>query len=430
MKESEAYAGEPVLSDATNKPLRFRCPHCRVVLKGKISDTGKKRKCPKCEREFKIPHPKAKEHEGKPKRDESLIPVICGVCSTRIYATADQVGQSMECPDCFTQTLIKPPPQKPKAAVPRTDRGFGYEMEPAEEIVVTKTLAEELLEEADRVVEKKLEEEPRAPERPFLSGVFFYPFYARVFPVVLGMVLAWAVVLGLIHTAWDMEGAASLLAPFLFAGTGIVLLCVAFPTLVTFQKIFENTSNGDEDTDCRPDGGLLAYLDWIGDTIPLLIAVFVSCAPGMVVMQAFGLEPVFYIGMAFSAFCLFPIVLLSMLESASATGIYSKAVWKSFGQVPGSWFKFYFLTTTLFALCGACIAALLLLADRELGGSTIATGLFALLCLLVLLTIYFRLLGRLAFVMTQNIMVDANEPLDTSDFETNRKNEREVSMGV
>ena len=166
--------------------------------------------------------------------------------------------------------------------------------------------------------------------------------------------------------------------------------------------------------------------------IPLLIAVFVSCAPGMTIMRGFGLPPEYYAVMAFSAFILFPIVLLSMLESASVTGMFSKAVWTSFGKVPGSWCKFYSLATVLFVLCGMCVGVLLVLSDRNLDGPTMGKGLAALVGVLVILTIYFRLLGRLAFVMTQEIMVEVFESEDTStnDLDESPENDAKVSLGI
>ena len=120
-----------------------------------------------------------------------------------------------------------------------------------------------------------------------------------------------------------------------------------------------------------------------------------------------------------------------MLESASVTGIFSKPVWTSFGKVPGSWFKFYFLGTLLFVLGGMCIGALLLLADSELDKLTVVKGVAALLGVLVFLTIYFRLLGRLAFVMSQKIMVEVFEPeASTNDFDESPENDAKVSLGV
>lgn len=320
-----------------------------------------------------------------------------------MYATVAQIDSLMECPDCFTQTLVKPPAKEAKPAAPRMETGFGYDLAPPEAPAVTKSLGEDLLREADKVVEQEIEEQPQVPSRPFLSGVFVYPFYLQIFPVVLGMVLAWALLLVVVKVAWDLQAAQSLVAPFAIALTGIVLLLVTFPTLVTFQKIFENTSNGDEQSDCRPDGGLLAFIDWVGDVIPLAVAGIFSCAPGMIILKGLGLPGEYYLGVLLLASLLFPIVLLSMLETASISGLYSKAVLSSFRVLPGTWAKFYLIGTTLLFLAVLSGAGIAMLSVREIDGPVIAGILFALLAILVFGTIYFRLLGRLAFVFSQKL---------------------------
>ncbi|MCE9529192.1 MAG: hypothetical protein K8R36_24355 [Planctomycetales bacterium] len=47
------------------------------------------------------------------------IPVVCNVCGTRMYAKESQIGESLRCPDCYTQVEVKapkvgPPPTKKK----------------------------------------------------------------------------------------------------------------------------------------------------------------------------------------------------------------------------------------------------------------------------------------------------------------------------
>lgn len=326
-----------------------------------------------------------------------------------MYATTDQIGMSLECPDCFTQTLVKSPREEAKPAAPRMDKGFGYEVGPEADLVQSKSHAEELLQEADKYVEQKQEEEPELLDKPLLSGVLTYPFHGNILPVLLGISLGWCVVLVLIKIAWDMQGHAALLAPFLVAGTGIVLALVTFPTLVSFQKMLENTSNGDELTDCRPEGGLFAIIDWIGDVIPLSVAIFLSCAPGMIVVKSLQLPDIYLVGMALSAWLIFPVVYLSMLENASVTGLYSKAVLGSFRQMTGNWFLFYISSTLAFTVIGAAVFGLIRLAGQPASGKSAAAAIACLIAIVMSLAIQFRLIGRLGFVMTQKILIDSDD---------------------
>lgn len=342
----------------------------------------------------------------------------------------DQVGHSIECPDCFTQSLVKAP-KKVKKRVPNMETGPGYDLIPQQELVGSHALNERLLEEADREVKKTIAEKPKLPVRPFLNGVFLYPFYGRIFPVVLGTTLAWTGVAACAKVAWDLQAHRSLVAPFAFAGLGIILLFAIFPTLVSFQKMFENTSNGDEETDCRPEGGLLAFIDWVGDVMPMMVAIFISCAPGMLAMRTAHLQPEYYVAVAFSAYILFPMIHLSMLEAASVTGIVSKAVWGSIGKVPGTWFKFYFLSTLLFVFGGAAIVGLqrTISAGAE-GNVAVASTIGALFVVLICITIYFRLMGRLAFILSQKIMVEVFEPNEPESNPNGAKNDAEIPLGV
>ena len=142
------------MSDKQNKTLRFQCPHCSVILRGKLLDAGKERKCPKCEQRFRIPRPRNAEPDTAPPKKEPLIPVVCGVCQTRVYATYGQIGQSMECPDCFTQNLVKEPPKTSKPTPPVMLTGMGYEMEPVREIQIIKSRGDDLMDKAEREVER------------------------------------------------------------------------------------------------------------------------------------------------------------------------------------------------------------------------------------------------------------------------------------
>lgn len=50
---------------------------------------------------------------GEPAEDWSKrYPVYCKLCATMMYASEDQVGQELTCPDCDTKTVVPPRPEK------------------------------------------------------------------------------------------------------------------------------------------------------------------------------------------------------------------------------------------------------------------------------------------------------------------------------
>jgi len=107
------------------------CPVCHALMYARDNQIGTSLKCPDCdsvvpvrgrpEKPVKVKHvPKVYEGsstyelaaENRLPSDTQLVPVVCSLCYTRMYATTDQIGQEKECPDCGKMNLIKPVPQE------------------------------------------------------------------------------------------------------------------------------------------------------------------------------------------------------------------------------------------------------------------------------------------------------------------------------
>ena len=403
----------------TSSSIRFRCPKCSAQMRAGAGDAGQQRRCPKCEAKFRIPRAKSKGsgRQKAKKKEEKLVPVVCGVCSTRIYAKLEQVGQSIECPDCFTQNLVKPPKEKEVVTAPAMSESAAYDLAPPEPIVSYKSVSEDILEEADQVVKKEIEAAPKMPDKPFLSGIFTYPFRLDVLPIVVGLGMAWTFWAMFNGFAWSLEGFAAAVAPFLLAISAMFFVLVILPSMVTFQNIMENSANGDDETDIRPSGGLFAVADWFGDVIPLTIAASVSCVPTLGIVHLLGLGTPYQIAGAFVAYLLFPFVYLSMLENASILGVFSKSVWTSVGTIPGSWFKFWFFSTLLFPGMAFTGVVLYMNHGKPFSGALLGVHVLAVSVLLIHATVFFRLLGRMAFVMSTKIWIEQpGETETTEDF--------------
>jgi DNA-directed RNA polymerase subunit RPC12/RpoP len=72
---------------------------------------------------------------------EGDIPVVCGICQTRIHARADQIGQHVVCPDCQALNLVK----SPQPLVARDDLLGGKQYRLAEESSPSTMAAGELV---------------------------------------------------------------------------------------------------------------------------------------------------------------------------------------------------------------------------------------------------------------------------------------------
>ena len=112
--------------------VRFRCQACSSSLKAPATAAGKSLKCPRCGAAGKVP--RKNESQGSASSveavDDEWIPVECKLCGTRMYALPDAVGRGMQCPDCGTETIVKPPRPKQKKFEP-VERGPSYEMSDA-----------------------------------------------------------------------------------------------------------------------------------------------------------------------------------------------------------------------------------------------------------------------------------------------------------
>ena len=101
-------------------PVSYLCPRCQTALTAHAADAGQRRECPHCGKLVKVPGTPgsastsaaaspapAAEHPPTPiQQGIAHIAVLCPLCGTRMYATREQVGQTMVCPDCLETVAI------------------------------------------------------------------------------------------------------------------------------------------------------------------------------------------------------------------------------------------------------------------------------------------------------------------------------------
>ncbi len=114
--------------------VSYLCPQCQTRLTARAEDAGQRRECPQCGKQVKVPGVPNRpagtgagraggtaEAAATPRRGIANIPLICPLCGTRMYATPQQVGQTMVCPDCLESVVVPdqaPPPRKRSASSP------------------------------------------------------------------------------------------------------------------------------------------------------------------------------------------------------------------------------------------------------------------------------------------------------------------------
>jgi hypothetical protein len=148
------------------------------------------------------------------------------------------------------------------------------------------------------------------------------------------------------------------------------------------------------------------WLDWMFDSFYFINCMVLSLAPGLLLGWTGVVDDlVQLILMGAIVFVLFPIVLLSMLESNSMFNPVSPPVLGSLLRSWWAWLRFYFAATILLAGIWVQFYAV------ERGGRWAFVPVAFLLTATLL--IYFRLLGRLAWVCADASAVEREEELRT-----------------
>ena len=109
------------------------CGLCNTMMRANDSQIGQMLTCPDCGRQTKVLKPEkiATEKHQTVKFEGSnqygtkdpelaamiaakvrLVPVVCMLCETRMYAREDEIGNFKTCPDCGTQTKIVDVPEE------------------------------------------------------------------------------------------------------------------------------------------------------------------------------------------------------------------------------------------------------------------------------------------------------------------------------
>lgn len=378
--------------------------------------------------------------------DHPDIAVVCSLCGTRLHARTSQIGKGLKCPDCYTVNVVKEPPAKPKKHSPAADSGAEYRLaDESHEIIeltctschdsirtrsenagrkvrcpkcdaanvvprhpstdggdtlelaaestaapTKKQIAERLMARAREEVAQTAErDEPEIPVQPFVDGVLNFPLRSNILPIWMGMAIC-IVVMGLL-----LDKTVELLTVHSYAMVGGLFVGLLFGIVLIFSLMYFSPLmlSITEVTAMGRDKIEFSESDFL-DRLHVLFLIFNAAAfgsmPGLLFVSGLGVTK--WLGLC-STIVLFPICLLSMLESASPWNLFSSRIRHSFSAVAGSWLMFY--TTTIPMTAGSLLlTGSIFSADQK----WIALGVLA-LSFPVVSVMYFRILGRLALMI-------------------------------
>ena len=405
--------------------LRFTCPRCGAWLRAPAAEAGVKHRCPGCRSVFLVPKTtqtvappvEAAEDEeyplcegiGQPPPDSAAyqvhIPVVCPLCGTRLDATEDQVGRHLECPDCSTPILVTRRPEPAPAPDLPAARGEEYgvgqpaespDYQPVIDARLSRTRPGESLEHAERL--GLVRTRPAPPRWPFFSGIFTFPLYRNSWPHWIGLSMAATAVMPLLLFAAMLLGVPDAgwiaAAPWIFGMVFFVVACFlgliwAAVMSAFLLAILQETAAGADEVEDWPNP---LSTDWVQECFYVINSFALSVLCGVPIAQILGYRnPAGSLGLPAAVFLIFPLILLSMLEAGSPLKPVSLPVWQSLAARWRAWAMLYVeaavLAVAFLVLSGAALLLPWLLAIPLLAAGLVAA-----------LMIYFRLLGRLAWV--------------------------------
>jgi len=420
----------------------FACSLCDTRITVRTADVGKRIECPDCGRKNLIPPPptpKAKvapaafsgeqlevwgldEYRSgvEPPAKSRLHPVECRLCQTLMYATEEQVGTKIQCPDCGSFTLAeRSKPARPEGVQPVLP-GLEYQLDPASAptprpVAMSAALRDAEFRSAGRraaelAVSGKappLRDElpkprPKLPAAPLITGVHRMLLTAEVLAHWMFLsLLATAVGFCVMEVITAPGGGLAGFVGVMFSVATMVLgaLWITWAAPLCLAIVAESSEGHDQ---LHQPPSWLSF-DWLGETLYLITAVGACGFPAALLPLLGDVVPLPVQGALFAAvfvFC-FPLALLSELNEGSPFAVVSPRVFRSLGQCAGQWLSFYVQSALVLAVAAAAAWALPAPALRGILP-------LALIAVATLLT-YMRLLGRLAWWLSEK-MPAADEP--------------------
>jgi hypothetical protein len=262
-----------------------------------------------------------------------------------------------------------------------------YDVGEAQRVTAPSKVMQEMLEQAAQRAEEAARAKLRPPRHPFFSGVYTYPF--RLKTGIICVCLAIASVAVLVAAA-SVPSLPPMLIPVVCALVAIAATAVFSVASVFFTRIIESTANLQDVVDEWPE---FSVVDWILQALYAINSLTCSLLPLVLIVRLLPIQPAVAYGVGLViAVLLFPIVLLSMLEENTCMMPFSAPVWRSLTRTWWAWLLFH-------------LSSMLLLVPLGLVGwcGFIAPSPWTMLLFvgvaMILATVYFRLLGRLAYVI-------------------------------
>jgi hypothetical protein len=336
--------------------------------------------------------------------EQTSVPnqILCPYCKRLITLPAVTLGSREKCPQCDIEFVVSSRLFPPQALDNSEDPTGGYGLQttiplkaPERALPSRANAAEQDAEVTGKKTTWRPMETP--PLGLFFKGTFVFPFSAGprgwflillMFCIAVAGSASLAVYFGNFPSddlfSADKWFASALLTSFTLM-TGLFGLFLFSSVCLT---VLRDTAEGLEIFKNQQLGW---YTEWVGEAVYFAANLFLGAAPAMILVFSLPVKPEMRLPIyLFSETFLFPIFLMSALESKSPVIPYSKPVWKSLWYAWHSWVLFYLLTLL--------IGEVFVYSLRVIPFGSVHIELaFISILFPFLIIVYFRLLGRLAW---------------------------------
>ena len=353
----------------------------------------------------------------------SSEPEIYGVAEPDVYGLAEPLPTPPQ-PSPVVPKVDAPKPKKKKAATfndePR-DREYSLE-----EIYERKRRERE--ENGDDELVRG--ERPELPARPFvdrimkpfcsisfqlrlgiISGLAFIPLFlatwlfSRHFSTVVAEMLAKNEELGALTAFFRCVWADKIIFALFCFGWGVFSIPHSF-------HIFTETAAGADEIDEWPEYN---FVGGLGQFLWLTALVGIAGVPGAFLFGVLGLNAL--VGFTLSATVLTPFFFLGCMQTDTLFGLATKETLSSLKRVGKSWLNFYFIAFAfLFGTVGLSLAAIGAVVSAK-GSASRAAFAAAVISLIFSFVpaLYLRFLGRLAWIIEDDVRRRAEEEAEAAD---------------
>jgi len=377
--------------------LAVACPRCGRKLQVLAEHAGRRFQCPDCQAVIAVPArrqaapPDAIPASGSqspatatpPQAPADRLLVVCPECEAQFLARREHAGRPTRCGKCGAQFAIPRPAPEPEEIHAAESYALGE--------VVARPLAPIDFPQEPRAIAERISTDA-PPPRPFLSGVFGFPFRDEARIRLVSVVFLYCILAALLAVVgYFLIGEA-----IGVIGAGFFALASLWMAVITFgfasacmRAIIEETAAGSDEVSEWPDAD---WKMWLFAWFPMVYLAFVSAAIG------YGAYLLLSLWIAIDSwpvdvalFVLFPFLLLSSLECDSTVAPFS-------GPVAASLFRHFLSWVAFYALVG--LLAISLFVPAGVLGYFVHPLLGVLYfapAAAVATFIYARLLGRLAW---------------------------------